>query len=67
MKLITEKIAPEFVNKGIVGSRETILEKAKTGMSDFGKQIENYVDSGKLVGNVQRKSIDDAIDTFAAG
>lgn len=35
MKLITEKIAPEFINKGIVGSRETILGKAKEGMEEF--------------------------------
>ncbi len=66
MKLKTQKFAPEFVNKGIVGSRETILQKAEAGKEEFGQKIQSYIDDGNLKGSVARKKVDEAIDSFAA-
>lgn len=64
-KYLTTKITPKFIEKGIIGSRETILKKAEAGAEEFKNKIQSYISSGKLKGEVPKEKVISAIDEFS--
>jgi len=48
MKQVTEKLTPEFLKKGIWGSKTSMLKTAKRGLENFGNKIDEALESGVL-------------------
>lgn len=48
MKQVTERLTPEFLKKGIWGSKTSMLQTAKRGLENFGNKIDEALESGVL-------------------